>query len=180
MQELSDQGIQELDEWERYVCLLIKQVLHGHDTVDNSRTRFLRYDLPRYWYGGFFRPRRVSTGTTVVCEIRRTDRSLLDLDIVFSECGPRLDAGPPPDVVPERWELEYRLWEPDLADFVVYFNQVQPFLRDWLDGRLTLTTKYFRKEPYCWILRRDKEVIGKRCDRFLRLAGERRIVTQHT
>ena len=176
MHDLTDTDKEEVGSFERLVCQLIKEELQPHEgrTVDPSRTRFLLSYV-------------ATVGSvpisTVVCEIQRSDPSLMDLNVVFRGTGPRLDAGPPPSVIPESWELEYRIWEPyweDYPDMKTYADQLRPFLRDWLEGRLTLTTTYAGKKPYRWILKRGDEVLGKKTLRFFSYFAKRRTVTQHT
>ena len=177
MQDLTETEKEELESFERLVCQLIKEELQPHEgrTVDPSRTRFLLTDSAA----------RVGSVpiSTVVCEIRRSDRSLLDLNVVFRGTGPRLDAGPPPSVIPESWEFEYRIWEPywlDYPDMKTYADQLRPFLRDWMEGRLTLTTTYAGQKPYRWTLKRGDEVLGKKRLRLFPYFAKRRTVTQCT
>ena len=176
MQDLTDTEKEELESFDRLVCQLIKEELRPHEgrTVDPSRTRLLLSHAAKVC--GVPVP-------AVVCEIRRSDPSLMDLNVIFREHGPRLDAGPPPSVIPESWDLEYRIWEPywkDYPDLTTYADQLRPFLRDWLEGRLTLTTTYAGQKPYRWILKRGDEVLGKKTLRFFSYFAKRRTVTQHT
>ncbi|MCZ6543663.1 MAG: hypothetical protein O6768_08360 [Planctomycetota bacterium] len=176
MQELSDADKEELESLERLVYQTIKEELHSHEggTVDPLRTRFL---LHKARQKVFYRP------TQVVCEIRRSDPALLDLDVLFSGSGPRLDAGPPPSVIPESWELEYRIWEPrwrDYPNLKTYVDQLRPFLRDWLEGRLTLVTTYAGNKAYSWTLKRGEVVLGKKRVRVFPHFAKRRTVSQHT
>ena len=185
MQVLSYQDIQELDADLRYVCSLIREVNDEDRTVDQSRTRFLRYDFPKYVIGKIFRP-KFFIGETFVYEIRRNDSSKLDLDVLFCDLDPALAAGPPFDGPPEPGHISYQLWEPSLCDDLgdpdlkKHFDQLRPFLRDWLSGRLTVTTIYVDDVPYRLILKRGDEVIGERPDRRIRLFDKRREVTRHT
>ncbi|MCH8342429.1 MAG: hypothetical protein IH983_00390 [Planctomycetes bacterium] len=173
VQELLADEKYSISTFERLVYEMIKEELQPYEgrSVDSSRTRFLLI------------PSRKSVPTRIICEVRRVDPSLLDLDIVFGETGPRLDAGPPPSVIPESWVLEYRIWEPywlDYPDPKTYADQLRPFLRDWFEGRLTLVTTYAGTKAYSWILKRGEEVLGKKRLRIFPYFAKRRTVSQHT
>ena len=183
MHVLSDQDIQELDDDDRYRCSLIREVIDEDRTVDQSRTRFLRYDTPKYFKAGLFRSKFIFTGETFVCEIRRNDSSKLDLDILWVDLDQIITAGPPFEGPPEPGHLCYQLWEPYYmgdTDIKEHMDLLRPFLRDWLSGRLTVTTIYVDDVPYRLILKRGDEVIGERPDRRIRLFDKRREVTRHT
>ena len=172
-QELLPDQRYSISTFERMIYEMIKEGLRPYEgrSVDSSRTRFLLL------------PSRKNEPTLIICEVRRVDPSLLDLDIVFGEAGPRLDAGPPPSVIPESWELEYRIWEPywlDYPDLKTYADQLRPFLRDWLEGRLTLVTTYIGNKAYSWVLKRGEEVLGKKRLRIYPYFAKRRTESQHT
>ena len=180
MHVLSDKEIQELDDDDRYRCCLIREVIAEDRTVDQSRTRFLRYDYPKYQYGKIFRP-KFFIGETFVCEIRRNDSSKLDLDVLWIDLDPIIAAGPPFEGPPEPSHISWQLWVPYYmgeTDIREHMDLLRPFLRDWLSGRLTVTTRYVDDVPCHLILKRGEEVIGERCDRRKRLFDKRREVTR--
>ncbi len=168
--ELSGKELDELEDCERLAFNLIRQAIAPHlgESVDASRTRFLTVDLE-------------TTGFNL-CEIRRTEHRGLDLDIFFGTNGPRLDAGPTPAVIPQR-KFEYRLWEPyflDYPDLETYFSQIGPFVRDWLSGRMILTTTYAGSKPFRWVLRRGDESLGNKSLKIFPYFSRRRSVVQRT
>ena len=166
MQELSQVEREKLSPFNRSVCDAIKEELEGPEgtSVDLSRTRFR---LSEYM--------KPELGCGVICEVRRTDPSLLDLNIGFGDWGPGAGAGPPsPAVAP---------WELDLAsclDQTDFNNRLRAFLRDWLQGRLTLLTRYAGKKPYLWTLMRGDEVLGIRHLWIFPFFAKRRTERQHT
>ena len=182
MEELAPDKKNGLTPFERSIYETIKEEVELHEgrSVDPTRSRFLLYNPPKFI--------RLGTGETVVCEIRRTHASLLDLDFVFTELGPRIDAGPPPAVIPERWKLEYRIWEipsPWPAEPEEVQDQVnewiRDFLRDWLEGHLTFITTYAGSKAFHWILKRGEVILGQKRRRlFFSYFAERRTVSQHT
>lgn len=164
----------ELTHFERLVSENILQALGPflHKSVDPSRTTFRVYDADHARY-----PKRI------ICHIRRTTAALLDVDVVFGENGPRLDAGPPPTIIPLGGELGYRIWEPDFSknpDWEAFAAEVRPFLQDWLEGLLTLETTYAGNKAYRWILKRGNEVLGERRLVVFPYLAPRRKVVEHT
>lgn len=138
------------------------------------------------WEDFFSRPKSIDAEETFVYEIRRNDSSKLDLDVLFCDYDPALAAGPPFDGPPEPGHICYQLWEPPLRDgpgepdLKEHFDQLRPFLRDWLSGRLAVTTRYVDDVPCHLILKRGDEVIGERRDRKIRKSEKSRDVTQQT
>ena len=166
MQGLSEAEREKLSAFNRSVYEAIKEELEAPRSmsVDLSRTRFR---LSEYM--------KPELGCGVICEVRRTDPSLLDLNIGFGDWGPGAGAGPP--------SPSADLWELDLAecdDQSDYNNRVRALLRDWLEGRLTFLTKYAGKKPYHWTLMRGEEVLGYTGRLIVPSFAKRRTVSQHT
>ncbi|MCZ6612374.1 MAG: hypothetical protein O6941_07040, partial [Planctomycetota bacterium] len=166
VQELSQVEREKLSPFNRSVCDAIKEELDAQrgTSVDLSRTRFR---LSEYMKPEF--------GCGVISEIRRTDPSLLDLNIGFGDWGPGADAGPTSPIL--------GIWKLDLdecLDQTDFNNRLRAFLRDWLEGRLTLITKYAGKKSYLWTLMRGNEVLGIRHLWIYPFFAKRRTVSQHT
>ena len=182
MHVLSDQEIQELDDDDRYRFCLIKDVITEDRTVDQSRTRFLRYNYPVYVSTKTFN-RKLFIEEAFVCEIRRNDSSKLDLDVLFHELDPMIAAGPPFEEPFDPSHPYGQLWEPYYmgdTDLKEHMDLLRPFLRDWLSGRFTVTTRFVDDVPCRLILKRGDEVIGVRRDRKIRFFDKSRDVTQQT
>ena len=165
MQELSQVEREKLSTFNRSVYEAIKRELEAQRgiSVDMSRTRFCRYE--------FENP---ELGSSVVCEIRRTNTSLMDLNLGFGDWEPGASAGPP---------AHAGIWELDLVsclDQTDFNNRVLALLRDWLEGRLTLITKYAGKKPYHWTLMRGEEALGCTGRLIVLSFAKRRTESQHT
>ncbi len=99
---------------------------------------------------------------------------------------PIIAAGPPFEGTPEPSQICYQLWEPyymgdsEGPEIKEHMDLLRPFLRDWLSGRLTVTTRYVDDVPCHLILKRGEEVIGERRDRKIRKSEKSRDVTQQT
>lgn len=167
MQGLSEAEQEKLSAFNRSVYDAIKEELEAHEgrSVDLSRTRF--------WLFEYMKP---ELGCGVVCEIRRTSASLMDLNVGFGDWEPGAAAGPPAHA--DTWELDLG----ECLDQTDFNNRLRAFLRDWLEGRLTLITKYAGKKPYLRTLMRGDEVLG--CTQFwifpFLFFAKRRTVSQHT
>ena len=166
MQGLSEAEREKLSAFNRSVYEAIEEELDAQrgTSVDLSRTRFR---LSEYM--------KPELGCGVICEVRRTDPSLLDLIIGFGDWEPGADAGPLSPAA-AFWKLNLD----DCHDQNDFDNRLRAFLRDWLEGRLTFTTKYAGKKPYRWTLMRGDEVLGYHFHWIFPSFAKRRTVSQHT